>query len=207
MMDKFLSFDNFDGAWYFLGAGSDEPYVPPNDLKLIQPLTEQYSTWLWRKYISSRGHHLMLLHEKDWPCKAPLLHRFFAPTSPVTSDIENQNFVKKLCKYCEYELSEKLIFFWSDSHAVMTTWEVFLRHAPCFFFDDEGCILIIPSSMKSVIISNDCVSIRRRTHRLFIRIVPSVGRWVKAGRVKNSPWLDRLSYERKLSRTLLSEDL
>jgi hypothetical protein len=177
-MEKFIPIEEYDGAWYFLGVGDDEPYVAAEDLVYIKPLTKEYSRQLWCKYVSSRGRHLMLLHERDWPRRKRLIHKFRVSTSPVADEEEQLYFVEKLCEWIELQPTEKVIFFWEKSSGIQTTWSMFLRYWTCYMFDDEGCILIIPSTTKAVTISNDGVFIEFRTKRCSIN----------RSRFRNSRW-------------------
>jgi Protein of unknown function (DUF2947) len=167
-MEKFIPLEEYSRAWYFLGAGDDEYYITAEDLQYIKPLTKEYSRQLWCKYVSSRGRHLMLLHERDWPRRQRLIHTFRVSTSPIADEEEQLYFVEKLCEWIELQSTEKVIFFWGKSSGIQTTWSMFLRYWTCSMFDDEGCILIIPSTTKVVTISNDNVFIKFRTKRYSI---------------------------------------
>jgi hypothetical protein len=177
-MEKFVPLEEYDGAWYFLGAGDDEPYVTAEDLQYIKPLTKEYSRQLWCKYVSSRGWHLMLLHERDWPRRGRVLYTFSANTSPRADDVEQLYFVEQLSKWLELQSTERVIFFWGKNSGIQTTWSMFLRYWTCYMFDNEGCILIIPVTTKAVIISNHNVFIKFRTKRYAINRL----------RFRNSRW-------------------
>ena len=144
MEDKYA----LEPLWDFshLGSGRD---VSPADLAAILTFTQAYSATLWNRYVSAKGRHLMLMDDSDWPNQAGGEHQTL-PWYPDNLPAEDE-FAEQLAKQVPFVPSDKIYFFWGKYTGVETTWELFLRYWPRFFFDDEGPILVVPSSMTAIV--------------------------------------------------------
>jgi Protein of unknown function (DUF2947) len=137
--------------WYFSSDAHCGRTPTEVDRKAIRTLNEAYSTKLWSLYVSTTARHLMLMDKSDWPNYAEgeqrLLGIFPNPNKKVSQDV----FAEVLASELPYQSEDKIYFFWMKENAVETTWGIFLRYWPCFFFDDEGPILIAPEYLTAII--------------------------------------------------------
>jgi hypothetical protein len=144
LLDKYIDIDKYDGLIYFLDELIQED---KSVIEGIKPLTIEYSCFLWNRYVSKTNRHLMLLNNNEWPRH---LER------------QNYNWNKDWNKGCSHALSNYLsqnvqyskediiYFFWMREHSVETNWNLFLRHWIYFLYEDEGPIILNPTSDISV---------------------------------------------------------
>ena len=150
MDEKYIS----DSAlWYFVNDDLGECYrnLSEPDQKGILELTDAYSAELWDRYVSATARHLMLMNKSDWPNYAQGEQRKIEPF-PDTNDAQSQDiFAEILAQQVPYLPDDKIYFFWMKESAVETTWQIFLRNWPHFFFEDEGPILIVPTHLTAIV--------------------------------------------------------
>src|SRR5689334_14631668 len=60
--EKYIPMNDFACNWYFCKG---DIKVADKDIKKILPLTKDYSSALWERYISRKNRHTMLLDEND----------------------------------------------------------------------------------------------------------------------------------------------
>ena len=136
--EKYVDMNKYEGNWFFYDKA-----VPVNeqDIKLIKPLTKQYSIFLWSKYISQKNRHLMLLEKNEWPNLLKIQEYNWA------EDWNERNY-NGLSEYLINKASfiddDLIYFFWMKETGVETTWAIFLKYWINFLFEDEGPILISP---------------------------------------------------------------
>jgi len=51
-------------------------------------------------------------------------------------------------------IDSEVYFFWMKEIGVKTKWQIFARNWINFLYEDEGCILVVPESERSLILSN-----------------------------------------------------
>ena len=146
--------EKYEGSdlWYF--TRDFYRAVTSADQKGILNLTRSYGAELWERYVSTRASHLMRMNKSDWPEYAQGELQHIEPF-PHGTDTQSQDiFAAILARQVPYQSDDTIYFFWMKEHAVETTWQIFLRNWPRFFFEDEGPILIVPTHLTAIIFSN-----------------------------------------------------
>ncbi|MCL2671444.1 MAG: DUF2947 domain-containing protein [Clostridiales bacterium] len=153
-MQKYIPLYINGSNWIFRN-----PVVDENDLKNIRPFSKEYASKYWSDNIYSE-HHLQI-------GAGNLYSLYYAPNSKKENlQIGSSN--NWICTLQEAEYNwmndwnddniqglpgflsscvdlpedELIIFFWSKSRGLETTWGVFLRNWINFLYDDESPILI-----------------------------------------------------------------
>ena len=67
--EKYISMSEFSGNCYFFG---NDIKVEEQDIEFINPLSREYSSYLWDKYVSKRYRHLMQMDKHEWPLSLKL---------------------------------------------------------------------------------------------------------------------------------------
>jgi hypothetical protein len=135
--------------WYFVNDGYRD--LSESDQKGILELTEAYSAELWNRYVSATARHLMLMNKSDWPNYAKGEQRKIGPFPDTDDEQSHDVFAEILAQQVPYLPDDKIYFFWMKENAVETTWQIFLRNWPHFFFEDEGPILIVPNHLTAIV--------------------------------------------------------
>ncbi|MHA3772289.1 DUF2947 family protein [Verrucomicrobiota bacterium sgz303538] len=114
--------------------------VPADCLAQIRPIAEESARELWCHFIDSKARHPMMLPDDAWParlCSSPVSAHWQADWNDETATTFN-NWLNTTLPWPR-ELP--VIFTWSSSQSVETSWEVFSRCWRNFLFDDEGSFL------------------------------------------------------------------
>ncbi|MCL2309055.1 MAG: DUF2947 domain-containing protein [Proteobacteria bacterium] len=106
-------------------------------LSQIHPLTEASANELWREFISSDIFHPMQLSGDFWPTDSGI----FARWDDDWHDDSSTAFVSWLRAALPWPDATPIIFTWSASSSVETSWAVFCECWRNFLFDDEGPLL------------------------------------------------------------------
>jgi hypothetical protein len=119
--------------WPFFDPGFP---APPDSLGQIRPLTEDSAAKLWGDYINADARHPMDLPDDSWPAQL-----MCAPTVASWQCEWNEGqgtvFAEWLKTMVPWKDPEPVIFTWSRSDSIETTWGVFCRCWRNFLFDDE----------------------------------------------------------------------
>jgi hypothetical protein len=134
--DKYISMEQFNLNWMF-EAGDIE--INNIDMARIKPLSKEYSSMIWRKFVSRKNRHLALLEASEWPIQLELKNYNWI-------NDWNENNYSGLLDYLKdiifIDYKDIIIFFWMKELAVETTIEVFLKYWINFLFESEGTLLI-----------------------------------------------------------------
>jgi hypothetical protein len=117
----------------------DHP-LPADCLTQIRPLAEESARELWRDFISPNARHPMLLPDDAWPSHL-IPSSGFAQWQDDWNDDRATTFEAWLRITLPWSQDTSVIFTWSSSQSVESTWEVFTRCWRSFLFDDEGPFL------------------------------------------------------------------
>ncbi|PCJ45873.1 MAG: hypothetical protein COA99_03800 [Moraxellaceae bacterium] len=136
------------------GVFHNDPIMSESDLDRIQILKEAESEEYWAESVSGKNRHFMLLDDDEWPSK------ILAENSPWyrwVDDWNGDNFsvFKSMLLSLDIEREAAIIVFWMKETSIKTTWGVFSDNWANFLYEDEGCIIVIPSSDTSIVLSND----------------------------------------------------
>ncbi len=129
IMKKYIDISNYEAKWMF----EDEIPVSAIDLKRIKPLTEDYSSRIWSKYISSENRHPMLLKNHEWPCLSSTWNITSSWQEEWNSD--NNDLPNDLEHNIQWHYDSIIYFAYCKESIIETTWSVFKRNWKCFLFD------------------------------------------------------------------------
>lgn len=134
------------------GCFHNDPVIKKEDLAAISVLNEEHSKREWARYISGINRHLMLLDDDEWPAKVLSQKVWYSWLKNWTSD-QLTPFKEKL-QSLEIPPESEVYVFWMREISIKTKWVVFCNNWINFLYEDEGCILVIKESKKTIILSN-----------------------------------------------------
>ena len=146
-MSKESNIKEIPGVFY------DDPIITNDDWESIYFFDENECSDLWEKYISEKNRHFMKLDSDEWPSllvkKESILYRWL-------DDWNNDNIeeFKNVILNLGVPIDSEVYFFWMKEIGVKTKWQIFARNWINFLYEDEGCILVVPESKCSLVLSN-----------------------------------------------------
>lgn len=145
-LEKYVDMKDFEGSWIFY---IDDVRVQDEELEEIKPLTDNYSSFLWKKYISEKSVHIMLMKEDEYLLKPKSIYNF----NKDWNSRKYQDLAAALYEALDFDCKDTIYFFWNCNWGVEISWEFFLKHWINFLFEDEGPIIINPCSYNCVLFS------------------------------------------------------
>lgn len=149
--EKYIDMKYYPNNWYFYDKDIS---IADCDIEKIKPFTQQYCSFLWNHYISKSGRHSILLKPDEWLVE--LLKN--NPICYFDTDWNENRYdtLRDLLSEClHFNNQDHIYFFWNREDGIETTWEIFLRYWINFLFNDEGPILINPSSKHVIRFGSD----------------------------------------------------
>lgn len=140
-LGKYISMSEFAMNWCFSDELIQGQYVN------IKPLSQEYSSFLWEKYVSKSNRHLMLLAKDEWPSSLEL--GSYNWEADWNNNIYNY-FGAYLDEQVSFMPNDIIYFFWMKELCVETVWWFFLKYWILFLFEDEGTLIINPSSLEAI---------------------------------------------------------
>jgi len=135
------------------GVFHNDPNMSHNDIEKIKILSELNSSSKWENFVSLSNRHFMLLQDDEWPSK------IIADDNFLYRWVEdwNEDFFlhfSSILNAIDLPGNSELYVFWMKEVGLKTNWDVFCRNWINFLYEDEGCILVLPDSDKSIVLSN-----------------------------------------------------
>lgn len=160
--EKYIDIKYYPNNWYFY---DNDISIADCDIEKIKPFTQQYCSFLWNHYISKSGRHSNLLKlDDEWPVEL-LKNKPIYYFNTDWNENKYYTLLRGLLKEClHFNGKDSIYLFWSPEDGIETTWEIFLGYWINFLFNDEGPILINPSSKHVIRFGSDgSVQIGERT--------------------------------------------
>lgn len=139
-MKKYIPMDKFAMNWCFTD-------IPTTILDMLKPLSPNYSSYLWNKYISKRNRHLMLMSNDEWAlCLKPSRYNW---QNDWNLD-KYEPFKTFLSQQVSYKKDDIIYLFWMKEHGLEMDWSFFIKYWFTFLYDDEGVLIINPTNLRSI---------------------------------------------------------
>ena len=121
--------------------------LPEEDLVKIFPLAEEYSCQLWKRWIHPSIHHYMLLNDKSDNELTQVLY------DSGWGDLEKENITRtQLVELIQLNNQSLITIFYNMTHAIETTWGIFLKYWTDFCYcSDEANVIIFHSDPRVLI--------------------------------------------------------
>lgn len=134
--EKYISIEQFGLNWIFQ---VEDVAVGEKDLSEIKPLSSEYSSLIWEKFISREKQNMASLEQYEWPMQLKKQDYNWI-------DDWNCNNLKRLSDFLLDKVNladnDMIIFYWMKGTAVETTWRIFLNNWLNFLFESEGNLLV-----------------------------------------------------------------
>jgi hypothetical protein len=134
--EKYMSMEQFGLNWIFQ---VEDVVVDEKDLSDIKPLSSEYSSLIWEKFISRKKQNIASLEQHEWPMQLKKQDYNWM------NDWNNNN-LKGLSNFILNKVNlydnDIIIFYWMKGTAVETTWRIFLNNWINFLFESEGNLLV-----------------------------------------------------------------
>lgn len=144
-IEKYIDINKYEGLSYFTAMSPKK--MEDKDLKLLRPLTEKYSSYLWGKYVSKQNRHPMPLNKGEWVC---YLKQEEYNWQKDWNEGSYDGLKEYLIRRVSFKSSDVVYFFWMKERGIETIWECFLKYWISFLYDDEGPILLSPDTNEVV---------------------------------------------------------
>ena len=116
----------------------------------IRVLTKDYSSLMWRKYISDQHRHLMLVRNDEWKV-TDVKQSSYNWTNDWNDDVP-EAFSQNIAKLVPWHFDDEALFFWQESSSVMAPWWLICKYWMCFLYEDEMNIIVNPDSKVVIMI-------------------------------------------------------
>ena len=141
-------FREIEGVFY------NDPPIPEEVMRTIAILSRSKSGDLWDRHVSRIGRHFMLLGDSEWPAKITSCSLPFYRWFEDWNANRFEEFTKKLQTQVRAEADAEVLVFWMREHAIRTIWSSFSSHWINFLYEDEGVIVLLPTQVKALVLSN-----------------------------------------------------
>ena len=128
-----------------------DPAVTEDDLKNIRPFNQEYASKYWSDNIYSENHlqrNTQTVVNDNWICS---LKEAKYNWHVDWNDNNCRGLPEFLSNCVDLPEDELIVFFWSQSDGLETTWGIFLRNWINFLYEDESPILICLRTGFSII--------------------------------------------------------
>jgi hypothetical protein len=153
----------FGLSWRFAEDATKWTVLPDEDLAHFRPLTEACSRRLWGEFIAPGNGHLVALQVSAaaWPFGERIAK--YSTTDDWSSAEETNRVGAFLEQHIQVDRASRVLFFWSASCAVDTTWDVLLRYWSDFCYpSDDSNVVVLSESDILIFYTEGLVSLARR---------------------------------------------
>ncbi|QFU23537.1 DUF2947 domain-containing protein [Shewanella eurypsychrophilus] len=145
--NTYISLEQYTRKWIF--NHKDLP-VTDEDKAFIKPLDQKGSMQVWNKWISNRSSRTEQFSKGDWAAKGDV----WTETDDWQSawDSEDPALPEMFAAHFDWADDAVVYFCYEKYQVIETRWDVFVRNWKCFFFFDDGPLLISPKQKQAALI-------------------------------------------------------